>query len=525
MATPLSFARDDLRLTKDIYDQASLAYDQIRAKTDTLAKKTKDEFNAVPAISESFLVAYEAPSDDFSSLFISTLSEFSGETRSDETDVASLLVDLDSYMRAQSPRLAIKSRGTIIDPAVDGGANAGDQTLIINSFNADGTIGESANVDDVRYDILRRGSSLAQLGLDSWEVRGTVRNDFSEFDGPGAGVENSQMSSIGPGRTNFFTNSSFDQSLRTGGAGADKVPGIKITSGDANVSLTRNDVAENRGGNPGALEITGACTLEIDFLALGISLSEIRPFVMGMRAETTGNADFTMTLGSSGAAAPMTGTFNIVGAQAWQNYIVNADTKNGWREVFDETGRPLLIIDVTSVAAILRLDDLILDTLPIVGGLPSGIVSGLTAPGNNDFHESLRRLTVASGTCTFSGGAAGDTIDSVTVDGVELLREPVVFITDLATTVALVVDQILGVPTAPDYDGSNIAGVLTVLQRKPLAGTPVLVSTVTDNGGGLASVDVNLTGGVIGEIADMMARHVGFVVSHDVAASTGWEDN
>lgn len=525
MGTPLALAQDDLRSLKEIYRGSMDAYDDIRARSDFLAKTTADEFNAVQGLSESYVGDYEAPADTFSSVAVGVLSEFSEEVRTEETDVAGLASDLDDYMRAQTPRDSFKSRGTIIDAAVDAGTNTGDQTLIINTFNSDGTVNESANIDNVLFEIARRGSSLGQLGLDSWQVKGTARGDFSEFDGPGKGLDNGVLSSIGPGRTGDFTNPSFDQTLRTGGAGADKIPGMTITAGDANVTLTRNNIAENRGGNPGALEITGACTLQIDFLALGLSLSEIRPYVMGIRAETTGNADFAMTLGSAGAANPYTGTFNIVGTQAWQNYLVSADTKNGWRDVFDETGRPLLIIDVTSVAAILRLDDLICDTLPIVGGVPTGIVSGLVAPGNFDTHTSNRRLTQGTGTVTFSGGAVGDTFDSITMDGVELLRKAIDFETDLATSVAKVVAAVNAIPTFPDYESSNIAGVQTILQRKPKSGTVTIVSTVTDNGGGLASVDVNMTGGDLGEIVDMFVRHVGFAPSHDAAATAGWGDS
>jgi len=524
MATLLADARNDLRRAKDVYLESSQSYDRIVEKADILAKLSEDDADAVPALANSYISDYEAPADSFSALIIAVLQEFSETIRSTASSVSELAFDLDTWMRMQSPRVAIKNRGTIIDAAVDGGGNTGTQTLVLNTLLADGTVNESANIDNVEYTLQQRAQSLAQLGQDIWSVKGTARGEVSEFDGPGSGVVEGSLSSIGPGRTNFFTNPSFDQSFLTGGAGSAKIPGCTITAGDAFIALDRTNVAENRGGNPGSLLITGACTITIDFVALGIALSEILPYILGIRAETDGNADFTLTLASAGAANPLTGTFNIVGATAWDEYLVSPDTANAWRETFDETGRPILTINVTSVASQLWLDDLILDTLPVVGGVPSGIIGGLTTPGLDDTHTSNRRLTVASGVQAFSGGAAGDTVDSIVVGGVELLREAIPFTTDLTTTVGLVRDAINQVPTGPDYSAASSVGNLTLSQRKPVEGTITVVVTVTDNGGGLSVVDADLTGATIGEIADMFARHIGFVPSHDTVATSGWED-
>src|SRR5690606_11496545 len=310
--TALVDALADLRNAKEVYKQASQCYDLIRQRADKLAKLTKDEYDAVPALANSFTGAYEAPANDFAALLVSVLQEFGETIRSEASSVAELAFDLDLYMRRQSPRLAFKKRGTIIDAAADDAGNAGTQTLVINSKLPDGTVNESANIDNLEFTLQSRAQSLALLGQDVWNVKGSARSQVSEFDGPGIGVSEGSLTSIGPGRTNFFRNPSFDQSFVSGGAGTTKIPGCVITAGDANVALDRTVYAENRGCNPASLKITGACTITIDFVANGIALSEVLPYVLGIRAKTDANATFTMSLASAGAASPLTGTFVIV---------------------------------------------------------------------------------------------------------------------------------------------------------------------------------------------------------------------
>ncbi len=520
-------AQVSFRGIKDSYFALSLGYDPVRARNDELAKETEDDNVNVGVQISNITDAYSTLALNISAPLIAVLQMFGTTIRSEASTVTDLLVELGAYLERTSQ--AVKSRGTVIGAAADDVGNTGTQTLYINGKLPDGSVNENAAIDDIEYRPQLLATSLNQLGVELYEIKPSARSEVSEFDGPGIGVEEGTLQSIGPGRSPFFNNASFDQAFRNNAAAAFKIPGVEITAGAANIASTTvaANIAEDRGGTHRSLEITGPCTFQIDFLANGIALTDVVPFIMGLRAKTTGNTDIDMTLGSVGAATPYTGTINIVGAQPFDEYTIDPDTETAWAEIFDEDGRPILVIDVTAVAGTLHIDDLILDTQDTVGGLPTSLIAGLIRPGRDDVHTQARTLTVGAGTFTLSGGAAGDTVDSILIDGIELLRESIPFTTDLETTVGLVVDHINTMPTAPDYEATNdvAAGEFTVKQRKPVEGALTAAITVTDNGGLLVGTPpADLSGASIGEIQDFVVRHAGVALPHEAAATAGYED-
>lgn len=520
-------AQVSLRGMKNSYGALSVGYDAVRARNDELAKETEDDNVNVGVQITNITDVYSSMALNVSAPLVAALQMFGTTIRSEASSVTDLLVELAIYLDRTSQN--VKSRKTIIGAAVDDGGNTGTQTLHINTKLPDGSVNENAAIDDIEYRPQLLATSLNQLGVDLYEIKPAARSEVSEFDGPGIGVEEGTLQSIGPGRSSFFNNASFDQAFRNNAAAEFKIPGIEITAGPSNIAqaTAAADIAEDRGGTHRSLEITGLCTFQIDFLANGIALTDVVPFIQGLRAKTTGNTTIVMKLGSVGAATPYTGSIVIAGAQPFLEYIIDTDTETAWAEIFDEDGRPILEIDVTALVGTLHIDDLILGTLDTVGGLPTSLVSGITRPGRDDLHTQARTLTVGTAQFNLAGGAAGDTVDSVIINGVELLRTPIIWAVSLENTVGLVVAHLNTMPTAPDYSGTNDvgAGDFTVKQRKPVEGSFTVSITVTDNGGGLVGTPpANLSGASIGEIQDFLVRHAGVALPHDAAASAGYED-
>lgn len=525
MANTEAEAQVSLRGMKNSYGALSVGYDAVRARNDELAKETEDDNVNVGVQITNITDVYSSMALNVSAPLVAALQMFGTTIRSEASSVTDLLVELAIYLDRTSQN--VKSRGTAIGAAANDGGNTGTQKLFINSKLPDGSVNENAAIDDIEYRPQLLATSLNQLGVDLYEIKPSARSDVSEFDGPGIGVEEGTLQSIGPGRSPFFNNASFDQAFRNNAAAEFKIPGIEITSNPSNIASSTAEVAEDRGGTHRSLEITGVCTFQIDFLANGIALTDVVPFIMGLRAKSGGNTTIVMTLGSAGAATPYTDSLGIVGVVDWLEYIADPDTETAWAENFDEDGRPILVIDVTAIVGTLFIDDLIISTQDTVGGLPTSLISGITRPGRDDLHTQARTLTVGTAQFTLAGGAAGDTIDSVIVDGVNLLRTPIIWAVSLENTVGLVVAHLNTMPTAPDYSGTNDvgAGDFTVKQRKPVEGSFAVSIGVTDNGGGLTGTPpANLSGASIGDIQDFLVRHAGVALPHDAAASAGYED-
>lgn len=128
----------------------------------------------------------------------------------------------------------------------------------------------------------------------------------------------------------------------------------------------------------------------------------------------------------------------------------------------------------------------------------------------------LTSEVLSAGTVTLSG--ANGQVDSITVNGVQILPYVVVFSTSLTVTAALVAAAINKNWTFPvKYMASSLGAVITI-KTLPGSGTGangyVVVTTVS--GGTLAKADINLSGGVnpingitFGDVADGVLAKTG----------------
>jgi hypothetical protein len=98
----------------------------------------------------------------------------------------------------------------------------------------------------------------------------------------------------------------------------------------------------------------------------------------------------------------------------------------------------------------------------------------------------------ATGTVTLTGGASGS-VDSITVNGVNIMSGAVSFTTDLPTTAAAVVTNINLHISSPDYTATSVGPVITITAVTPgvqTNGYAVVASTTT-----ITATDTDMVGG------------------------------
>lgn len=101
--------------------------------------------------------------------------------------------------------------------------------------------------------------------------------------------------------------------------------------------------------------------------------------------------------------------------------------------------------------------------------------------------------TKAQGTVTLDSGASGS-VDSITINGIELLTGAVPFNTDLNTTAIDVANDINSQTTFPNYYARAISGVIYIdaVEKGVIPNGYVVTSTTTT----LVTTDVNMSGGI-----------------------------
>ena len=121
--------------------------------------------------------------------------------------------------------------------------------------------------------------------------------------------------------------------------------------------------------------------------------------------------------------------------------------------------------------------------------------SAAIAPsGGSLFNLDLATGAGAAGTGTVTISGAAGSVDSVKVDGVELLSAAVPFNTDINTTAADVASNISANVSVPDYNAAAVAtNVITITAD---AEGPDFNGVITTELTTLTSVNVNITGGV-----------------------------
>ena len=99
----------------------------------------------------------------------------------------------------------------------------------------------------------------------------------------------------------------------------------------------------------------------------------------------------------------------------------------------------------------------------------------------------------ATATVTLTGGAAGS-VDSITVDGVNIMSGSVAFTTDLATTAAAVASNINSHTSSPEYTAAAVGAVITISAASAAGSDPngfvVLVTATT-----ITYTKTNMSGG------------------------------
>ena len=99
----------------------------------------------------------------------------------------------------------------------------------------------------------------------------------------------------------------------------------------------------------------------------------------------------------------------------------------------------------------------------------------------------------ATATVTLTGGAAGS-VDTITVDGVNIMSGSVAFTTDLATTAAAVASNINAYTSSPEYTAAAVGAVITISAASSAGSDPngfvVLVTATT-----ITYTKTNMSGG------------------------------
>ncbi len=115
-----------------------------------------------------------------------------------------------------------------------------------------------------------------------------------------------------------------------------------------------------------------------------------------------------------------------------------------------------------------------------------------------DFFEEVAEAAIAAGaeatgTVTLDTGASGS-VDSIKVDGVEIMSGSVPFNTSLAQTATDVATNINAFTSDPNYTANAVAAVITITAVRKEASTDTVISVATT----ITTTDVNMSGGADG---------------------------
>jgi len=117
----------------------------------------------------------------------------------------------------------------------------------------------------------------------------------------------------------------------------------------------------------------------------------------------------------------------------------------------------------------------------------------LDGSGNSSIITDRTPVAVAAtGTVTLTGGAAGS-VDSIMVDGVEIMSASVPFVADLGTTASNVASNITAFASVPDYTATSVDGVITITAAS--AGSATNYFEVESSSTTITTTDTNMTGG------------------------------
>lgn len=115
---------------------------------------------------------------------------------------------------------------------------------------------------------------------------------------------------------------------------------------------------------------------------------------------------------------------------------------------------------------------------------------------------SIDQEVRATGTVTLTGGASGS-VDSITVNGVNIMSSSVPFATDLPTTATNVASNISAFASSPNYTANAVGAVITITSVTPGSGPNgyVVVANTTT----ITTSKTDMAGGVTEETSDTAA--------------------
>lgn len=144
---------------------------------------------------------------------------------------------------------------------------------------------------------------------------------------------------------------------------------------------------------------------------------------------------------------------------------------------------------------------------------PETAPSGTLLCTFTDASGSHTAETLASGTVTLTGGASGS-VDSITVDGVEILPAAVSYDTSLTVTAAAVATAINKGLSTPEYTATSSGAVITISAVRGTGAGPntfAVVSGATT----ITTSDANMSGGVSAVNGLKFGSASGGVISKD----------
>lgn len=442
------------------------------------------------------------------------------------TSATELLAAWFQYMSDNGIR--IQSRGTVNSAPSVGGGNVGSQTLQLCGTDWNGDTIESSFIETVRFTCQGSAQTRTAVGLEQYVVTGNRQSGSTvslRFLNEGEGLPTPLFTqALSPLTSSVLQNGSWNANFQ--GTGLDKIPAWTIVGTAGSVTRDTALVAQPIGVNGQASLQFAAGTNEIvyDFQTNGTALLSDVPYLMSIRVRrATGvSGNLTIALGSAGYPGNTTVIdLATLAADTWEQVNLDPDIAGAWLRAFNTDGSPLLSIEVASAGGVVNIDDFLLAPMSPVAGRFLNVVSGLTPAVTNDTMEQTSSLTVGVGSVTLATGASGS-VDAITVGGVSILPAPVPYNTSLAQTAADVAAAINSADnvTNPPYYAVAVGAVVNIYQVIPAAGTFVVVSTATTIG----TTDVDVTGGAIGTIQDMLVRVLGRYLPHNGSPTAGYGD-
>lgn len=435
--------------------------------------------------------------------------------------------DVAEYLADNS--LTVESRGVAYGTAADGGSNVGDQTLIVASKDANDDIIEDVTIETLTFECTGVPTTNAQKGSAQFSVDGEGNANRSGGDAEGTGFGSGTVEALMPGSNQYaLRNASFDQ----GFVGSDefKVPSWEFISGEDNAAADADeaDIAFYRSASQNqSLLITGNCKLRFYFRDNNIPLSRLAPYIGGVFYKGAGASAATLTIraGSRSAAGsdstPYTASTTVNDTSgAFELLNLDPDVDDAWAEVFDAYSNPFFEIEISSYSSTVWIDDAFFKQMNNIGGRFMEIVSGTTPPViGTDVHTHACTLTVnTAGKVVLDSGASGS-VDSITVGGVELLRNAIPFNSTLADTAQDIVDEINDHEnvTFPEYRAERDGAEVDIFQVVPVEGTIDVTSSATT----ISTTDTNLSGAQCGKLQDALIRHGLGYLPHATGGSWG----